>query len=77
MKNIENIEELRNELADAFQKTKTDEFSTKKLAELSNVAGKMINTCKVQLDYQVSKSVDVNIPFLEAQSSSLGCSKKD
>lgn len=57
--------ELRNELADVFDQLKTGQIKPKEAGELANVAGKMINSAKVQLEYHELRKTTPSIPFLE------------
>jgi hypothetical protein len=57
--------ELRAQLCDAFSRTQQDPLYAKQACELSNMAGKIINTARVQLDYAVHRNEKPNIPFLK------------
>lgn len=57
--------ELRDELAVVFDQLKAGAIKPKEAGELANVAGKMINSAKVQLEYHALRKSTPNIPFLE------------
>ena len=57
--------QLRDELADIFDNLKAGALQPKEAAELANVAGKMINSAKVQLEYYALKKETPSIPFLD------------
>lgn len=62
---MRNAEELRNELSDVFRKLKTGEIKPKEAAELANVAGKMIASAKVQVEYYALRKEAPTIDFLK------------
>jgi len=62
---MKTMTELRNELAKTYEALKAGETDTKTVAELSNVAGKMINTAKVQIEYNTLIKSGRKIRFLE------------
>ena len=62
---ITNIVELRKSLADNYEKMKERKLPISIGKELSNAAGKMINTVKVELEYQQLLGKKENIDFLE------------
>lgn len=57
--------ELRDELAEVFDQLKAGVIKPKEAGELANVAGKMINSAKVQLEYHALRKSTPDIPFLE------------
>lgn len=57
--------QLRDELAEVFDRLKSGEIKPKEAGELANVAGKMINSAKVQLEYHALRKSTPNIPFLD------------
>ncbi|MCK9386069.1 MAG: hypothetical protein M0Q15_15780 [Nevskia sp.] len=61
---MKNVEELRNELADVFEKLKAGEMKHKDAAELANLAGKMISSAKVQVEYYALRKETPSIGFL-------------
>lgn len=61
---MENITELRNNLADLFEQIRTDAIDVKHAAEMNNTAGKIIASLKVELDYAEQRQVQPDIEFL-------------
>lgn len=68
---MKNIEQLRDNLTRPFEKIKTGECDVKVATELNNTAGKIIATCKVQLEYEHlrSQSSTAKIAFLDVPAS--------
>ena len=64
---MENIVELRNSLADNYTKLKAGKMNVALGKELANTAGKIINSCKTQLEYQQMIGSKKKIEFLEAE----------
>ena len=62
---VKNIAELRQELAKVFEQLRSGVLSPKHAKELNNAAGKIINSCKVQIDYANMREEKVQIDFLE------------
>ena len=60
-----NIEELRNSLTQNYSKILSGELIPKVAKEVTNTAGKIINTCKIQMDYNKELGIKKEIPFLE------------
>ena len=61
---MKNVVELREHLANAFEMLSQGELETKTVAEMSNIAGKMINSAKVQLEYHNLRQDTPKIKFL-------------
>ena len=61
---MQNIKELRESLADNYEKMKANEMELKMGKELANTAGKVINTLKVELEYNKMVNNKAKIPFL-------------
>lgn len=61
---MDNIKEVRKELCNAFNDLKSGELDTKRASELSNMAGKIINSLKVELEYASLKKTKPKIEFL-------------
>jgi hypothetical protein len=61
---MKNVEELRNELAAVFKELKAGTIKHHEAAELANVAGKMISSAKVQLEYCAARKEQPEIGFL-------------
>lgn len=60
-----NATDLRNELAAVFQELRSGNLKAKDAAELANLAGKMINSAKVQVEYYALRKETPSIAFLE------------
>lgn len=61
---MKNANELRNNLSEVFEALKKGEISPKEAAELANIAGKMIGSAKVQVEYYALRKESPSIPFL-------------
>jgi|TARA_Y100000296_G_scaffold38168_1_gene44198 hypothetical protein len=64
---MKNITELRDELALMFDQLISGDLEPKAAKELNNAAGKIINSCKVQLEYQGFKTTTPEIKFLDGE----------
>lgn len=60
----QDINDLRDQLLDAFQQLKEDPRRLNQAAELANVAGKVLGTLKAQMEYSVLKGMEPDIPFM-------------
>lgn len=58
------INDLRNQLLDAFEWVKADPRRANQVKEMTNAAGKILGTVKAQLEYAVIKGEEPDIPFL-------------
>jgi hypothetical protein len=63
---MKNVEELREHLANVFLGIKDGTVKHKDAAELANLAGKMINSAKVQVEYYALRKETPHIAFLES-----------
>lgn len=61
---MKNATELRQQLADVFASLRAGETNHRDAAELANIAGKMISSAKVQLEYCQLRDEKPDIPFL-------------
>ena len=61
---MQNITELRKSLADNYEKMKAGEMEIKEGKELSNCAGKIIQSLKVELEYQTLLGTKKEIDYL-------------
>lgn len=68
---MKNAEELRAELAQTFAQLKAGEIKPSEAAELANIAGKMISSAKVQVEYYALRKETPRIEWLEASNSAL------
>lgn len=62
---MQNIKDLRESLADNYTKMKNGEMDISLGKELSNAAGKIINSLKVELEYNELMGIKEKIKFLE------------
>lgn len=62
---MKNADELRSELAEVFAKLKAGQIKPGEAAELANLAGKMINSAKAQVEYYALRKESPSIQFLE------------
>lgn len=61
---MKNVEELRQHLAGVFSDLKAGTIKPGEAAELANIAGKMISSAKVQVEYYALRKEAPVIPFL-------------
>ena len=62
---MKNCDELRTELANTFAQLKAGTIKPGEAAELANLAGKMIGSAKVQVEYYTLRKEAPTIAFLE------------
>jgi hypothetical protein len=67
MTNIKNITELRDRTLAAFEKLEKDPRAYNQCGELANIAGKVISSTKVQLEYASLRKEKPEIPFLNCE----------
>jgi hypothetical protein len=60
--------ELRTELSDVFKLLKQGKMQHHEAAELANIAGKMINSAKAQIEYYALREEAPTIEFLRDDS---------
>ena len=58
------ITELRNQLLDAFDWVKGDPRRANQVKEMTNAAGKIIASVKIQYEYSFLKGEEPDIPFI-------------
>ena len=63
---MKNVDELRGQLADVFAELRAGEIKPGEAAELANLAGKMISSAKVQVEYYVLRKEAPTIEFLRS-----------
>ena len=63
---MKNVEELRIQLASVFMGLRDGSVKHTDAAELANLAGKMINSAKGQIEYYALRKETPRIPFLES-----------
>lgn len=68
---MKNAEELRAELSQTFAQLKAGEIKPGEAAELANLAGKMIGSAKVQVEYYALRKEAPRIEWLESYNAKL------
>jgi len=63
---MKNVNELRTNLAEVFQSLKSGQMDPKAATELANLAGKMISSAKVQVEYYALRKEQPSITFLKS-----------
>ena len=63
---MKNVTELRDQLSQVFTDLRSGDIKHTDAAEFANIAGKMINSAKVQLDYYALRKESPNIDFLNS-----------
>ena len=61
---MKNVVELREELSRVFMELKEGTVQSKDASEMANLAGKMINSAKAQLEYHSLRKDKPSIKFL-------------
>lgn len=61
---MEHITDLTNELGKAFETLKADRSYVAQASELANIAGKIINAQKIQMEYSLIRKEKPEINFL-------------
>ena len=64
---MKNAEELRKNLSEVFLQLKSGELKPAEAAELANLAGKMIKSAKVQVEYYALRKEAPKIAWLEQE----------
>lgn len=62
---MQNIKELRESLSENYTKMKSKKLPIATGKELANTAGKILTSCKVELEYNRTMGVKKKIDFLE------------
>jgi hypothetical protein len=65
---MKNAEALREQLSEVFKGLKDGTVKHNDASELANLAGKMINSAKVQVEYYALRKETPRIAFLESTS---------
>ena len=63
---MQNITDLRKSLSENYEAMKDGSMELKVGSELSNVAGKIINSLKVELEYNLKMEYKRKIEYLES-----------
>ena len=64
MQKPKDINELREDLLEAYAMVKDDPRRANQVKEMVNAAGKVIGTIKCQLEYSLLKGQEPEIPFM-------------
>lgn len=64
-KKIDGITALRDDLIDYYIDAREGRADAKDISSISHLAGKIINTAKTQLQYNIHQQRGKKIPFLE------------
>ena len=67
MSKITNIENLRDDQIQVYEDLRDGKMGLREAKERANVAGKILSTAKVQLEYNVYMRSKARIPFLETE----------
>ena len=62
---MKNVSELRSSLSKVYAELQSGDVNHHQARELAKIAGKMINSAKVQLDYQHLRGEIPQISFLD------------
>lgn len=64
---MKTVTELREQLSQVFHELRNNTVKHTDAAELANIAGKMINSAKVQLEYYALRKEAPTISFLASE----------
>ena len=64
---MKDVVELRKYLSEVFDELRSGDISANEASELANIAGKMINSAKVQIEYHALRKDEPKIKFLHVQ----------
>lgn len=64
---MENVKQLRDDLLATYEKLRDGEIGLNEAKQLSNVAGKILSSAKVQLEYNKHTSSKAQIKFLQVE----------
>ena len=65
---MKTISDVRDQLAEIFEDLRNKDIKPNEADSLANIAGKMIASAKVQLDYYALTKTKADIPFLDNES---------
>jgi 5-formyltetrahydrofolate cyclo-ligase len=68
---MKTVTELREQLSQVFNELRNNTIKHTDAAELANIAGKMINSAKVQLEYYALRKESPTISFLASEEAPL------
>lgn len=64
MSKPKDLNELRDQILDAFEMVKTDPRRQNQVKEMSNAAGKIIALTKLQVEYAYLRGEEPDVPFI-------------
>lgn len=64
---MKTVQQLRNDLASIFDELRSGAVKREDASELANLAGKMISSAKVQVEYYAMLKETPNIKFLNTE----------
>jgi len=64
---MKDVVELRKYLSEVFDELRSGSISANEASELANIAGKMIKSAKVQMEYHALRKDEPKIKFLHVQ----------
>ena len=67
MKKITNIVELRNDQCEVYDGLRSGKLGINEVKQAANVAGKIMSSCKIQIEYNKMVQSKEKIPFLEVK----------
>lgn len=67
MSEIKNVKDLRDDLINTYQGIKTGAVSLREAKERNNTAGKILNSAKIELEYNSYTKSNKKIDFLETE----------
>ena len=73
---MKNVDELRGQLAEVFAQLRAGAIKPGEAAELANLAGKMIGSAKVQVEYFALRKEAPRIDWLEEPNAELTGAKR-
>ncbi len=65
MRKITNIHDLRLDMIEMYEKLRTGQIGLREMKEISNTAGKIMSSAKLQLEYNNYLKATQKIPFLD------------
>ncbi len=66
MRKIKNMTDLTNDLVDVYEKLKAGHITTDKAKEQAKVAGKVIGSVRIQMEYNAQMKNNRTVSFLES-----------
>jgi hypothetical protein len=63
---MRNVKDLRDELISTFEKLRDGLIGIREAKEVANVAGKILSSAKIQLEYNVYTKSKRRVKFLES-----------